>query len=46
MSTTPARGLGLGAHDLSPGTIADVVVLDDRWEVVRTLVGGEVVAGG
>ncbi len=41
MATTPAAGLGLGRHDLTPGSVADVVVLDDRWEVRRTLVDGD-----
>jgi N-acetylglucosamine-6-phosphate deacetylase len=40
-STTPARLARL--HDfgrLEAGTIADITVLDDRYEVVKTLVGG------
>ncbi len=44
MSTTPARGLGLGAHDLTPGSVADVVVLDDGWRVHSTFVAGAEVA--
>jgi N-acetylglucosamine-6-phosphate deacetylase len=44
MSTTPAQRLGLGAHDLTPGSAADVVVLDDGWRVHSTLVAGDEVA--
>jgi N-acetylglucosamine-6-phosphate deacetylase len=40
-STVPARLAGrLELATLEPGTPADVVVLDDRLEVVRTLVAG------
>ncbi len=40
-SSVPARIAGRpGLGDLAPGSPADVVVLDDRLEVVRTLVGG------
>lgn len=34
LSTAPARLVGLGPHDLRPGSPARAVVLDDRWEVV------------
>ena len=44
-SATPARVVGLGPRTLVPGTVADVVVLDDRLEVERTLVAGRQVAG-
>jgi N-acetylglucosamine-6-phosphate deacetylase len=44
MATVPARGLGLGAHDLTPGSVADVVVLDDGWRVHATWVDGAEVA--
>jgi len=36
-STTPARLVGRD-HRLAPGTPASVTVLDDQWEVVRTIV--------
>jgi N-acetylglucosamine-6-phosphate deacetylase len=40
-STAPARLAGLtGLGELAPGAPADVTVLDDRLEVVRTLVAG------
>ena len=42
MSTTAAAGLGIGAHDLSPGSLADLVVLDESWSVTATMVGGDV----
>ena len=32
-STVPARALGIPVHDLSPGTLADLVVLSPEWEV-------------
>ena len=39
----PARVLGLTeAGRLAPGLAADVVVLDDRLEIERVLVGGDV----
>ena len=45
MSRVPARAVDLGPHDLTPGSDADLVVLDDTWAVLRTLVrGGEVFA--
>jgi len=44
MSTRPAQRLGLGAHDLTPGSTADVVLLDDGWRVHSTFVAGEEVA--
>jgi N-acetylglucosamine-6-phosphate deacetylase len=44
MATNPARGLGLGPHDLTPGSIADLVVLDDGWRVRSTIVAGDEVA--
>lgn len=41
-ATTPARALGLtGLGVLAVGAIADVVVLDRGFRVVRTFVGGE-----
>ena len=43
-STTPARVAGVDAR-LAPGSPADVVVLDEGWQVVRTLVGGRAVGG-
>jgi N-acetylglucosamine-6-phosphate deacetylase len=44
MATNPARGFGLGPHDMAPECRADLVVLDDGWQVHSTLVGGEEVA--
>ena len=46
MSSVPARVVGLGPHDLTTSTVADVVVLDDDWRVRRTLVAGDVVHSG
>jgi N-acetylglucosamine-6-phosphate deacetylase len=41
-STTPCRELGLvGFGVIAAGAIADLVVLDDAFRVVRTFVGGE-----
>ncbi len=41
-ATTPARELGLQGHGLiAPGAVADLVVLDQRLQVVETIVGGE-----
>jgi N-acetylglucosamine-6-phosphate deacetylase len=41
-ATTPARELGLaGLGVLAEGAIADVVVLDRQFEVLRTFVGGQ-----
>jgi N-acetylglucosamine-6-phosphate deacetylase len=41
-STTPARELGLtGFGVLAEGAVADVVVLDRGFEVVRTFIGGQ-----
>ena len=41
-SAVPARALGLSRTGrIEPGLPADLVVLDDRLEVVRTLVGGK-----
>jgi N-acetylglucosamine-6-phosphate deacetylase len=41
-STTPARALGLtGFGVLAEGNVADVVVLDRAFRVVRTFIGGE-----
>lgn len=39
LGARPAEVIGCAAP-LAPGAVADVVVLDDRWEVTRTLVGG------
>jgi N-acetylglucosamine-6-phosphate deacetylase len=40
-STTPARELGLaGFGVLAEGAVADVVVLDSQFHVVRTFIGG------
>ena len=45
-STTPARELGLsGFGVLAEGAVADVVVLDRAFQVVRTFVGGQLVWG-
>jgi N-acetylglucosamine-6-phosphate deacetylase len=41
-STTPARELGLtGFGVIAPGAVADLVVLDRGFRVVRTFIGGE-----
>ncbi len=41
-STTPARTLGLeGLGAIEPGAIADLVILDERFDVVHTVIGGE-----
>ena len=41
-STTPARELGLtGLGTISPGSLADFVILDARLQVVETWIGGE-----
>lgn len=41
-STTPARELGLtGFGVLAEGAVADVVVLDRDFEVIRTYIGGQ-----
>ena len=46
-SRVPAGILGLpGLGRLAPGGPADVVVLDDALEVVRTVVGGETLVAG
>jgi N-acetylglucosamine-6-phosphate deacetylase len=43
-STTPARELGLLGHGvIAPGAVADLVVLDRRFHVLRTYVGGRLV---
>jgi N-acetylglucosamine-6-phosphate deacetylase len=40
-ATTPAKELGLtGFGLLAEGAIADVVILDRQFNVVRTLIGG------
>jgi N-acetylglucosamine-6-phosphate deacetylase len=45
-STTPARELGLtGFGVIAAGAMADLVVLDRGFRVVRTLIGGEQVSG-
>jgi N-acetylglucosamine-6-phosphate deacetylase len=44
-STTPARELGLtGFGVIAVGAVADLVVLDRGFRVVRTFIGGEQVA--
>ncbi len=41
-STTPARELGLaGFGAIADGNVADLVVLDRDFRVVRTFIGGE-----
>ena len=46
-STVPARILGIPQLGrLFPGGPADVTVIDDRLEVVRTIVGGETRVAG
>ena len=46
-SVVPARVLGLrGVGRLSPGSRADIVVLDDALEIDRVLVGGEMRVAG
>jgi N-acetylglucosamine-6-phosphate deacetylase len=46
-STVPARILGLRqVGELTPGAPADIVVLDDSLEVVRTIVGGQTRVAG
>jgi N-acetylglucosamine-6-phosphate deacetylase len=41
-STTPARELGLtGFGVIAVGAVADLVVLDRGFRVVRTFIGGE-----
>jgi N-acetylglucosamine-6-phosphate deacetylase len=41
-ATTPARELGLVGHGiLAPDAVADLVVLDGRFAVVQTYIGGE-----
>jgi N-acetylglucosamine-6-phosphate deacetylase len=43
-STTPARELGLhGLGVISPGAVADLIVMDQSFRVVRTYIGGSVV---
>jgi N-acetylglucosamine-6-phosphate deacetylase len=39
-SATPARVLGRSGHDLAPGGVADLAVLDDALAVVRVLKDG------
>ena len=36
-SVGPARALGLPRADLAPGAVADLVVLDPSWQVVRVM---------
>lgn len=43
--TVPARVLGINAGELLPGRRADLAILDDSWNVVATIVGGEIVHG-
>lgn len=45
-SGVPARLAGLSERLLQPGTVADIVVLDDRLDVVRVVVAGTEVARG
>jgi N-acetylglucosamine-6-phosphate deacetylase len=41
-ATTPARELGLVGHGvLAAGEVADLVVLDQQFEVVQTYIGGQ-----
>jgi N-acetylglucosamine-6-phosphate deacetylase len=40
-ATTPARQRGLGSGRLVPGAVADLIVLDERLEVVETWIAGE-----
>jgi N-acetylglucosamine-6-phosphate deacetylase len=43
-ATTPARELGLVGHGvLAPDAVADLVVLDSRFTVVQTYIGGQLV---
>ncbi len=43
-STTPARELGLVGHGvLKPDAVADLVVLDERFNVVQTYIAGQLV---
>jgi N-acetylglucosamine-6-phosphate deacetylase len=45
-STSPARSLGLnGFGVLAEGSAADIVILDRAFQVVRTMVGGQLVWG-
>ena len=39
----PAAAVGVGDTVLKPGAPADLVVLDEHYDVVRTLVDGRVV---
>ena len=42
LSENPARLMGIFDHkgSIDPGKDADLVVLDDGWQVCRTIVGG------
>jgi N-acetylglucosamine-6-phosphate deacetylase len=41
-STSPARALGLGGFGvLAAGAVADIVLLDRTFRVVRTFIGGQ-----
>ena len=43
-ATTPARELGLVGHGLlAPDAVADLVILDSRFTVVQTYIGGQLV---
>jgi N-acetylglucosamine-6-phosphate deacetylase len=43
-ATTPARELGLVGHGvLAPDAAADLVILDGKFSVVQTYVGGQLV---
>jgi N-acetylglucosamine-6-phosphate deacetylase len=43
-ATTPARELGLAGHGvIAVGAVADLVILDSRFSVVQTYIGGRLV---
>ncbi len=42
-TTVPARLLGVTKGELKPGYDADVVVIDDDYQVVLTVIGGKIV---
>ncbi len=43
-STNPRRTMGVEPGEIRPGGPADVVVVDDRYEATRTVIGGTVVS--